>query len=443
MTDRPEFPFVYIILDFPKRSEQFITREVTALGRRFGKVLVYALRKGDYDLSLNNNITVVYLDERPWRQVLCAHLYLMRRRPAAYRHTLWKRIIFPFLKAIAPLSPAERRRRAGKKLRRYTKSAVIAADLLKWNTAHIHAHYAHRPAEMALRVSGFTGIPFSFTAHAKDLFLTRRSKVARLVKRASFTLTCTKDGEKYLKSIVPERYQRRIYCLYHGLPLERFCAGGADKPAGSRPVILSAGRFIDKKGFDILLSALAEIKKRGIGFRCILAGDGPLADEIKNKAAVLELTREVEFPGFISEWTLMQLYDQADVFALACRESADGNKDGIPNVILEAMAFGLPVVSTRIGGIPEVVRSGENGCLLEPEKPQVMADALEYLLLNKNIRNGMGRRGRKLVANNFDIFKNSEKLFRLFLRRSVLLRTFIAEPAEGCEEKLDDVKVEA
>lgn len=442
MNNKPFFPFVYIILDFPKRSEQFIAREVRALGRRFGKVLVYSLRKGDYELPLENNITVVYLEERTWQQIISAHMILMWRRPAAYWRTLIKRIIFPFIKAIGPKSPSERRQRAGKKARRYLRSAAIAADLLKWNTAHIHAHYAHRPAEMAFRVSSFTGIPFSFTAHAKDLFLTRKSKVARLVKRSSFALTCTRDGEKYLRSIVSEKYHRRIYCLYHGLPLDRFSTQTPSRLPGTKPVILSAGRFIDKKGFDILLLALAELKKRGIEFRCILAGDGLLADRIKKNTEALGLAREVEFPGFISEWALMRIYAETDVFALACRESADGNKDGIPNVILEAMAFAIPIVSTRVGGIPEVLKSGKNGHLVEPDKPLDLADALESLLKDNKRRKKMGQTGRKLVAGNFDITKNSEKLFRLFLKRSQLLRVLINEPGAAFDAELEEVKVE-
>jgi len=322
------------------------------------------------------------------------------------------------------------------------KSAVIAADLLKRDVAHIHAHYAHRPAEMAFRVASFTGIPFSFTAHAKDLFLTRKSKVARLVKRSSFALTCTRDGEKYLKSIVEKKYKRRINCLYHGLPLDRFSPPPRFKPTKDKPVILSAGRFIDKKGFDIVLLALAELKKRGIEFRCVLAGDGSLIDQIKYETPTLGLDQNVEFPGFISEWTLLKLYAEADVFALACRESADGNKDGIPNVILEAMAFALPVVSTRIGGVPEVIRSGKNGCLVEPEQPQAFADALEFLLTSNKTRKDMGQKGRKLVERDFDIIKNSEKLFRLFLKRSEPLRVHFSEQEFCSDGEPVKVKVE-
>jgi glycosyltransferase involved in cell wall biosynthesis len=245
--------------------------------------------------------------------------------------------------------------------------------------------------------------------------------VSRLVKRAGFVLTCTRDGENYLKSIIKPKYHEKIDCIYHGLSLDRYSRTSQNANRGL-PIIISAGRFIDKKGFDILLESLHILKKRGIKFNSIIAGDGKLTCEIKALTERLGLKDLVRFPGFVSEKNMIDLYRQGSLFVLPCRESADGNKDGIPNVILEAMASGLPIISTSVGGIPEVVINGQNGFLIRPNNPVELADTIEKIINDKSLVQKMGAEGRKMVSQNFDIEKNGKILFEHFLTKTSLLK---------------------
>ena len=380
--------------------------------------MVYTLKPGEYDLPPDPNVYVTCLEDSSFGDIVKAHLYLFKVSIKRYLKVLLNYILIPFIKKTCSLnSDREKRGRTVKKTRRYLKAAVIAADLHQKQITHLHAHYAHRPAETAMRAALWTGISFSFTAHAKDLFLTNKSKVYSLVKKAEFVLTCTRDGKNYLRNICKPKYHDKIECIYHGLPLEKYGCDPNKKYDGS-PIILSAGRFIDKKGFDVLLESLFILKRKGIKFKCIIAGDGRLDKEIKSLSIKLGLEQDINFPGFLSENEMIKLYRKGCVFVLSSRESADGNKDGIPNVILEAMAFGLPVVSTSVGGIPEVVRNHWNGLLINPNDSIELADAIEIILRNNKLREEMGSRGRKTVNQKFDIQKNGKVLFDHFINRS-------------------------
>jgi len=430
MAGRPECSFAYIILRYPKRSEQFIAREVEGLAGPFGPVLVYSIEEPEGKPAVDPRIRVKYLSRQPAARVAAAHLSLLMKSPARYLRTMRDIAAFRF-KGTTPGTSRSKKQRTRRRTRLFLRSALIAADFRRHRVAHIHAHYAHHPAEAARRVSAWTGIPFSFTAHAKDLFLTKPWKLARLVRQAEFALTCTRDGEAHLKKACRPRHHRKILCRYHGLPLTRFAPPNGSERETEPPLILSAGRHIEKKGFDTLLSALALLKGRGREFRCVLAGDGRLEPELRRMRADLKLERVVDLPGFVTQGELAKLYRRAALFALPCRRMPDGNRDGIPNVVLEAMACGLPVVATAVGGIPEAVIPGKNGLLPPTDDPPALADALDLLLADVGLRENMGREGRNLVCREFDIRRNTRRLARLFLSRSFALRTRMPTFAAG------------
>jgi glycosyltransferase involved in cell wall biosynthesis len=425
------YPLAYLILHFPKRSEQFIAREVAGMARRIGPLLVYSLQEPEGDPPQDPGIRVRYLSREPAGRVAAAHFRLLFHSPPRWIRTMWEDVGRDFLRALAPGVSASKRRRTFRRTRLYLRCAIVAEDLLRGRTCHLHAHYAHHPAEAARRISKLTGIPFSFTAHAKDLFLTKPRKLNRLVREASFAVTCTRDGQAYLRGICRDRHSRKIYCRNHGLPLENFRpsprAGGESHP----PVLLSVGRFIEKKGFDTLLEAAAVLFSRGREFRCVLAGNGRLGSDLLGRAERLGLNGRVSFPGFLSQEQLLAHYQEAAALVLACRRLPDGNRDGIPNVILEAMACGLPVVATRVGGIPEVVRPGENGLLVEPDRPADLADALGRLLADPVLSARMGSRGREMVLRRFDLERSTRHLLRLFLKRCPALARYARPASRG------------
>lgn len=415
------FPLAYITLKFPKRSENFIKREILTIKKYMGKVLIFSLTEGEDQLPYDPAIRLVCLEKIfIWKKII-HHSFIFIRQPSGYLTIFYKQIILPSLRDFKKKVELEKREKKRKKRSQQFSNAVsIAYEVSKKDVAHIHAHYAHLPSQVALIVSDFTGIPFSFTAHAKDLYLAKHSRLTRLVKRATFVTTCTSDGESYLKNVCKAKYHKRLNCVHHGIDPEKFLSIRRDN-SGKYPLILSAGRFTEKKGFDTLLHALSILKERNIPFNCIIAGGGKLKTNILALIKELHLDEHVELPGFLNEKALINLYHKADVFVLASRQLSDGNRDGIPNVILEAMASGLPIVATDVGGIPEVIENNKNGLLSPPNNPESFVDSLETLLTDQSLREKMGKNGRAFVADKFNLEKNTQKLFGLFIKYSKTL----------------------
>ena len=408
----------YIVLRFPKGSERFIEREIRGAAERLEPVLVYSLKTGEEGLPPVDGVETVTLQGLPLLRVLNAHLSLLFSVPSIYARTLFSDVLDPLYKKLLVAKESAGLRRAVRKAAELMKAFSIAWDLKKRDLSHIHAHYANVPAEVAGIASRLTGIGFSFTAHAKDLFVAKESRLKRLVREADFVVTCTRDGKEHLERLCRRRYHRKIVCVYHGVDPSRYVSGSAGDGAGKPPLILSAGRFTEKKGFDDLIRSLSVLKAKGIPFRCVLAGGGKLEDELKGLIDRLDLGDEVELPGFLDEGDLGRLYGEAALFALPSRRLRDGNRDGVPNVILEAMASGLPVVSTRVGGIPEAVLDGESGILSGPEAADEFVEGMERLLTDGKLRRRMGKRGRSIVRERFDLGKNVDSLCRVFLERS-------------------------
>jgi glycosyltransferase involved in cell wall biosynthesis len=333
-------------------------------------------------------------------------------------------------------------------LKEFLQAADVADRLLQAkDVRHLHAHFAHGTTTVTWLASMLTKLPFSFTGHAKDIYresLNPAGLLRRKMRAASFVVTCTGANQEHLRRVEPTA---DVHLVYHGLNAD-FAAllptartspdrvpAGATAAVGSDPVavdtvpaeraweraaaaagtatlaadpdvsllrVVAVGRMVPKKGFDVLVEAVAELTTRGVGLELVIAGeDGPDVAEIRRLVAE-RCPDAVQFTGPLSQCELLALYRGADVFALACRVDADGDRDGIPNVMVEAMAAGLPVVSTAVSGIPELVRNGENGLLVPPEDPGALASALLRLATDVPLRDRLAAAGRETVAERFD-----------------------------------------
>jgi glycosyltransferase involved in cell wall biosynthesis len=303
------------------------------------------------------------------------------------------------------------RRPSRARFRHIGQALVLVRRLERLPGVHLHAHFAHPPAAVAYWAHLIAGVPFSFTAHARDLYMTPRAQLARRCRAAAFVVTCTAANARYLKEVVGTDSAKVLVCR-HGVDLTRF---GAVEHRPAPGQVLSVGRLVPKKGFDTLIRACGLLQQRGVAFQCRIIGSGPLTEELARLIDRLDLGARVELTRARPQPELVHEYAGAEVFAMACTISPDGDRDGIPNVILEAMAVGVPVVATAISGIPEVVRDGETGRLIASGDPIAMADALEWLLGHPEDRARLGATARATVAREVELSTSVRPLMTRFV----------------------------
>lgn len=382
----------YLLKTFPKVSETFILNEILGLERQGVSLEIFSLtRPAETEfqcVSAKVRAPVWYLPYgfASWAlPSLKAHARLWRRDPRRYA------------KAVRLIAD----RKEGLTLFKFLKAGYLASLLEERGIQRLHAHFANVPAAMAELVHLLTGIPFSFTAHAKDIYLSDPEILNRKIHHAEFVVTCTEYNRTFLQSVSTNGTP--IHRLYHGLDLDRFQPalpdpGSADETV---PLLLSVGRLREKKGFPVLLHACRLLKERGRRFRCQIVGYGPLQPELETMIHVLGLTNRVFLLGKKPHAEVLDLYRQATVFVLPCQIAGDGDRDGIPNVLLEAMAMQVPVISTDVSGIPELIDHMNNGLTVPPENPVALAQAIAHLLDTPTLRVALARAGRDRVSERF------------------------------------------
>ncbi len=393
----------YLLKRYPRLSETFILHEMLALEAQGYKLRVYSMMNPEETVVHPDvqrlNAPVTYLPEVHWRglrQLLPAQIVLLRRNPRRY---------------FKELGISLRRSDPFAGLRHFVRGGWLALELERHQIPHLHAHFAHGPAATAEAVAGVSDLSFSFTGHAKDIYTTPRADIARRIRRAAFVLTCTGFNRDFLASLVATPEAAKIHRVYHGVDRRRFqprlSPPASEATAGAPPVILSIGRFVEKKGFPYLLRACAILRDRGLDFRCQIIGGGPLRDTLQELIANLDLKEIVTLEGARNQEELVACYTAATVVTLPCVVLDNGDRDGIPNVLVEAMSIGCPVVSTAISGIPELVQDGANGLLVPPRDAVALADSLERVLRDAPLRRNLGAAASATIAERFDLDANA------------------------------------
>ena len=304
-------------------------------------------------------------------------------------------------------------------LKEFLQASALADRLLTCtDVRHLHAHFCHGAATVAWLASQITGLPFSFTAHAKDIYcatLNPAGLLRRKMNTAEFVVTCTKANQQHLQQLS----NTKVHCIYHGLNTE-FCsllAEPADQPERNGLLrVLSVGRLVPKKGFDVLIDACVTLRDQGVPFRTVIIGEqGEHENDIKRRIAQHDLDCYVQLHGPITQRELFAEYRRSSVFCLPCRVLDNGDRDGIPNVLMEAMASGLPIISTTVSGIPEIVSNGVNGLLVPPDDPVSLANALLSLRRNPLLGQQLSGEARRTVSERFDGEKFAAELGNLFI----------------------------
>lgn len=412
MTEHSAHPRIgYILRSYPRLSQTFILNELIAL-ERIGVPLVLFPMTNPREPITQPQVSHVrapvhYLDaalRRNRRSLGAEQFHLMRVAPRRFFET-WRFVLLrPDLDAgYTTCSRWE-----------CLEQAVhLAHQVQRHGIQHLHAHFAHDPTLIALLTHRLTGVSYSFTAHARDLYQIPRRTLGERIKEASAVVSCAKSNVDYIRQIAGTH---PIYPIYHGVNLERFQP--APRPENSRdvPRIVSVGRLVEKKGFGDLICACRQLKQAGYRFRCTIYGDGPLREKLGNLIEQLDLAGEVELVGARTQQELVPILQGASVFALTPFVTDDGDRDGVPNVLVEAMACGLPVVSTCIAAIPELVTQSHNGLLFEPHAIADIAAGLGELLTNEERRARLGMAARRTVVEHHDSRKAADQLAALFDR---------------------------
>jgi colanic acid/amylovoran biosynthesis glycosyltransferase len=294
---------------------------------------------------------------------------------------------------------------------RLYQAVYVGLRLQEARISHVHAHFAGMAARTAFWIAKFFPITFSFTAHANDIFAPRNFEIGldKLVQVARVIITETDYAEKFLRERFPERADR-IYRIYNGLNLAEF---GRANFSSDPLLIVAIGRLIAKKGFANLIRACALLVERGRSFRCEIFGEGPLEKELRAQIEELGLQERIQLPGPKPQHELRAHLANASVFVLPSVPEAGGGMDNLPTVIMEAMATGLPVVSTKIGGIPEMVVDNETGFLVLPDDVPALAGAIEEVTSDRSVGQRFGQAGYERAQELFSIEKNARELSAL------------------------------
>ncbi|WP_353712993.1 glycosyltransferase family 4 protein [Arthrobacter sp. K5] len=292
----------------------------------------------------------------------------------------------------------------------------LAAELQRRNIRHLHAHFASAATAVARLASLITGIPYSFTAHAADIFrdTVNREDLRAKLADAHHVVTISDYNLQYLRHHFPQQAER-LRLVRNGLELARFPYRDP-RPVGTTVRVAAVGRLVEKKGFQHLLPALASLIGSGVRADVRIAGTGMMANELQSALEQLGLSRHVRMLGPQTQDQIHELLDWADVFVAPCIVGSDGNADGIPTVLLEAMATGTPCVSTAVTGIPEVIRDGSTGLLVEPGDPALLVQAILRITSPATDRTLLARNARTLIEREYDAGRQAAALRRLSLQ---------------------------
>ena len=403
----------YVVKRFPRYSETFVVTEVLAHEAAGWEVEIFSLRPPNdthfQDLLARVRAPVHYVPEATRADGFWAAL----QEAGEHLPGAW-----------TVLSVAR-----GELAEDVQQAMLLAIEVRRRGLDHLHAHFATVAVTVARLAARLAGVPFTFTAHAKDIFHegVQPDDLRRKMEDAAAVVTVSDYNLEYLRRTYGAS-ARRVRRLYNGLDLERFpFHEPRDRPAR----IVAVGRLVEKKGFAVLVDAAARLAAGGVAFDVDLIGQGPLEQPLRQRVHELGLEARVRLLGPQPQAEIVRAVAGAAAFAAPSIVGSDGDREGLPTTLLEAMALGTPCVSTGVTGIPEVLRHGETGLLVPENDPVALADALHRLLTDGSLRTRLACRARRRIEREFDAAVNSARLRRLIaeMHRPVAARV-VADRAE-------------
>ncbi|MDH3348246.1 MAG: glycosyltransferase [Desulfobulbaceae bacterium] len=392
----------YLVSEYPGISHTFIFREICSLRHQGVTVLTASIRKPAYLHVMTGaekeeaNETLYIKDSSAW-EIIRAHLSLILKHPVCYWALLWAGLALVYrgpksiIKAVGYLAEA----------------GVLVAWMLSNKTFHIHVHFASPAATVAMLASAFADISFSVSVHGPDaLYNVDTYLLPEKIKKSQFIRCISHYSKSQLQRLVPYKYWEKIRIVRCGVDPEVYRP--VEHITGDKPEILCVGRLVPSKGQHVLVNAVKVLKQRAIAFHLTMVGDGEDMQSLQVLTNELVLQDSILFTGALGQHQVRDYYDKADIFVLP------SFAEGVPVVLMEAMAKEIPVVSTLITGIPELITNDKDGILVSPADHLQLADALERLLLDAEMRKEMGRKGRQKVVAKYNLENNNKKMVELF-----------------------------
>ena len=386
-----------ILKGYPRISESFISNEILLLEQQGISIHIFSMRHPRESFSHESvkqiKARVDYLPQSilmALPQLLFYNLSLALKRPG------------PYLRAILVALRRFLRTHKSATIKHLLQAGYLVRKLLPGSQViHLHAHFAHSPSSVAMFASQLSGIDFSFTGHAKDIYTSNPLQLKEKMVKARFVVTCTEYNRRHLSTLVGNG-NVALYRMYHGIDLGLF-TGGDPRTNPVEPYhLVTVARLVPKKGLPTVYRALKRLQQEGVDFQHTLIGDGDDLNEVLALIRDLGLSDSCKWVGTLAHEHVLDYYRRSDLFVLGCEQAANGDRDGIPNVFVESLAMGLPVVGTRLSAIPELIWDGKTGLLVQPGDYEEMARAMQRILTDTQLREQIISSGKKRVRQAFN-----------------------------------------
>ena len=398
----------YIVSRFPKITETFVLYEMLAVEQQAVEIDLYPLQREKTDvIHPEAHDFVARANFKPllsW-PIIKSHLHFLTRKPGAYLKTLW---------AVLKANLGSRRYLMGA-IVFFPKIVHFAYMMQARGVQHVHAHFASHPAMAAFVINGLLDIPYSFTGHGSDLNRDRHM-LCEKVEKADFVVPISNFFKEMIVDHCGEQYRSKVAVVHCGVDTQVFHPKSNHVLVDNKLAIFCVGTLHEVKGQTYLIEACRLLKARGVDFSCHFLGDGPDWKALEQQAVAAGIDGQVTFHGRLKHQEIADLLQTADVLVTPSVPTSDGRREGIPVVLMEAMASGLPVIASDISGIPELVKHEKSGLLTPPGDSEAIADGLEHLYHHPELRQQYSVQGRDMVVNEFDLYHNAATLAAYFQR---------------------------
>jgi glycosyltransferase involved in cell wall biosynthesis len=404
-------PIGYFTQVYPDLTQTFVYREVLALREQNVNVRTFSVWRPEVDDLPPEARPLMdetfYVFPLPWISTLLAHLCYLFSRPLRYFGAL----VFVLTR------PGESLKNRIRSLIHFVYGMLVVREMDRAQIQHIHVHFAWSASSIALIAHRILGTPFSMTLHSNEIYFDRLLLQAKL-QDARFVVTISTYNRRLIEQLWPNAKQK-THVVHCGLDPDLFSPAAGPQVETLSPsrngefTMVGVGQLAPRKGFHILIEACRQLVDQHVAFRCHIFGEGPERGRLEALVEQYALGDKVKLPGRIHQQELRQILNQADVFVLPCIKDKSGDQDGIPVVLMEAMAMELATVSTRISGIPELIEHKVNGMLAPPDDADALAEILQGLARDPGERTRLGKAGRETVVNEFNIHRSAQKMATL------------------------------